>query len=130
MPDDCCSIFNTAYKNKITRMKKLLIVFFFAFFAVAVFAQQNSYQCYPANWWAGMKLNKLQLMIHGDAIAKGDFIIAYPGITLIKVNKVENPNYVFLDIGISAVAKPGIAKIKVKGVVPAEIDFEIKTKRA
>ena len=111
-------------------MKKLLIVSFFAFFTIATFAQQNNYQCYPANWWAGMKLNKLQLMIHGDAIAKGDFSITYPGISLTKVNKVENPNYVFLDIVISAVAKPGIAKIKVKGVVPAEIDFEIKTKRA
>ncbi len=112
-------------------MKKLLIVFFFAFFAVATFAQQNSYQCYPANWWAGMKLNKLQLMIHGDAIAKGYFSITYPGISLTKVNKVENPNYVFLDIVISATAKPGIAKIKItKENNPLTIDFEIKAKRA
>lgn len=27
----------------------------------------NTLKCYPANWWAGMKMNKIQLMLHsGD----------------------------------------------------------------
>ena len=79
-------------------MKKLFIVFFLTSCALVPFAQQNNFQCYPTNWWAGMKFNKLQLMIHGEGIAnaKGGVSISYPGISLSKINKVENPNYLFL----------------------------------
>jgi glycosidase len=112
-------------------MKKLFVFFFFGCCTMVTVAQQSNYQCYPTNWWAGMKLNKLQLMIRGEGIGNASAVtISYPGISVGKVNKVENPNYVFLDIVIAASAKPGIAKIKItKGNSPFEIDFEIKAKR-
>ena len=63
---------------------------------------------YPSNWWVGMKNNKLQLMLHDENISDANFIrIDYPGVKLVKINKVENKNYVFLDLVISASAKPG-----------------------
>jgi glycosidase len=102
------------------------------FFSLFVMAQQGDYKCYPTNWWAGMKWNKVQVMIHGDAIANagGGFSINYPGVKLAKVNKVENPNYVFLDLIIDAATKPGILKIKVnKANNPFTINFEIKARR-
>jgi neopullulanase len=92
----------------------------------------NAQQCYPTNWWTGMKWNKVQVMIHGDAIANtaGGFTINYPGVKLLKTNKVENPNYVFLDLFIAASAKPGVVKIKVNNAAsPAFIDFELKPRR-
>ncbi|WP_301927599.1 alpha-amylase family glycosyl hydrolase [Ferruginibacter sp.] len=113
-------------------MKKFFVMSAFVCFAFMATAQQSSYKCYPTNWWTGMKWNKVQIMIHGDSIAnaKGGFSIVYPGIKLEKINKVENANYVFLDISIAAIAKPGIVKIKVnRESNPVTIDFELKAKR-
>ena len=96
------------------------------------FAQQTNYKCYPTNWWTGMKWNKLQVMIHGDAIANAGngFSITYPGIKLDKISKAENANYVFLDVTIAPAAKPGIVKINVsKDGGTFAINFELKVKR-
>jgi glycosidase len=63
-----------------------------------------------------MKNPKLQLMIHGEGIANdgGVVTINYPGVTIEKVHKVENKNYLFVDVNIGAAAKPGNVKINVK----------------
>jgi glycosidase len=61
----------------------------------------------PMSWWVGMHNPKLQLLVHGSQIASNDVQINYPGVTLVKVNKVENPNYLFLDLEIAADTKPG-----------------------
>ena len=113
-------------------MKKLISILYFLQCSIFIFAQNKGYQCYPTNWWTGMKWNKVQVMIHGDAIANaaGGFSINYPGVKLDKINKVENTNYVFLDLTISASAKPGMLKIKVnKAASSFNIDFELKSRR-
>ncbi len=113
-------------------MKKLVATLFVLHFSIFIFGQSENYQCYPTNWWTGMKWNKVQVMIHGDAIANaaGGFSINYPGVKLEKINKVENTNYVFLDLTISSSAKPGILKIKVnKAASTFNIDFELKPRR-
>lgn len=113
-------------------MKSVFIFYIFLCCINQSFAQQSNYKCYPTNWWVGMKWDKVQVMIHGDAIANAGnvFSIAYPGVKIDKINKVENVNYVFLDLTISATAKPGIVKIKVnKKDNPFTIDFEIKPRR-
>lgn len=78
-----------------------------------------------------MKWNKVQVMIHGKNIGDGKaYTINYPGVKLDKINKVENSNYVFLDLVISSSAKPGIIKIKVKNETSSfYIDFELKERR-
>ncbi|MDE3182113.1 MAG: cyclomaltodextrinase N-terminal domain-containing protein [Bacteroidota bacterium] len=113
-------------------MKKteLFLLFTFYFF-VNVFAQKNSYNCYPTNWWTGMKWNHVQIMIHGNDIGNANaYTINYPGVKLEKAEKVENKNYVFLDIFISSSTKPGILKINVKKKGSTFIiNFPIKKRR-
>ncbi|MGN6194956.1 MAG: glycoside hydrolase family 13 protein [Ginsengibacter sp.] len=113
-------------------MKKiaLFLILTFCFFC-NLSAQNNSYNCYPTNWWVGMKWNKVQIMIHGNGIGNGDtFKINYPGVKLEKVNKVENKNYVFLDINISPAAKPGTMKIELSERTKyTVIAFQLKQKR-
>src|SRR4051794_30242582 len=75
---------------------------------------QEEVKVYPTHWWVGMKNPRLQLMIHGVNLAQNGFSIIYPGVRLEKVNKVENQNYVFLDLIFSAAAKPGVMKIIMK----------------
>jgi neopullulanase len=113
-------------------MKKIFSAFSLLLFAFASMAQNNdAYKCYPANWWAGMKWNKVQLMLYGDAIGNADnFTINYPGIKITKVNKVENNNYVFLDITIAPNTKPGAVKIIPTNFRATDyVVFEIKPRR-
>jgi len=68
----------------------------------------------PMFWWTGMKNPKLQLIVHGNNIAASSVSITYPGVKLAAVHKVENPNYLFLDLVISSAAKPGKFTISFK----------------
>ena len=95
-------------------MRKVLISFIAICFTLTLGAQQNQYKCYPTNWWTGMKNPKLQLMVHAKGIGNAQsFIINYPGVKVEKVNKVENKNYVFIDLTISSSTRPGTLKVKV-----------------
>lgn len=70
---------------------------------------------YPSHWWAGMKDSKLQLMVRSENIAGK--IPMYKlstagmklaeGVTLKSIDRVQNPNYVFLNLVIDRDAKPG-----------------------
>ena len=66
----------------------------------------------PPSWWVGMKGNKLQLCVYGKNIAGYKVSTLYPGFVIDKVNKVENPNYLFVDITLAAGIKPGVAELK------------------
>src|SRR5438477_8475238 len=95
-------------------MKKslLFLVFNFSLFIV-LYSQDINF--YPTNWWTGMKWNKVQVMVHGDKIADSFPMIKMgpggiklaTGVNLVMINRVENPNYIFLDLVIDATAKPG-----------------------
>jgi len=118
--------------SRILIMKKSVFILLLNFYFVAnVFAQNSSYHCYPTNWWTGMKWNHVQIMIHGNDIGNGNaYTINYPGVTLDKTEKVENKNYIFLDITISSSAQAGILKINVKEKGNScTIDFPIKKRR-
>ena len=117
-------------------MKKILFLLLTFHFSLFIFAQSGNYKCYPTHWWAGMKWNKLQIMVHGDKIAdnfpmikmgpKGMSLAA--GVNLVKVNRVENPNYIFLDLVIDKTAKPG--KFSFPFVKNMNLEYELKTRRA
>ncbi len=61
----------------------------------------------PLNWWVGMENPTLQLVVYGPQIGKSEVQVEDKGIELVKVNRVENPNYLFLDVKVAASAKPG-----------------------
>ena len=112
-------------------MKKYMLLVGICVLNMAAISQ-TKVECYPTNWWVGMKWNKVQIMLHGDSIASAQkaFSISYPGVKLEKVNLVENPNYVFLDISISSMAKPGKFSIKVnRPGHPLDIAYELKPRR-
>lgn len=113
-------------------MKKILTLITVTISFLCVNAQ-TSYTAYPTNWWTGMKWNKVQVMIHGKDIGTKQIDIRpYAGVSISKVNKAENPNYVFVDLNISNDAKPG--KLVFTYPVSEEIsktilEFELKPRR-
>ncbi|WP_299251833.1 glycoside hydrolase family 13 protein [uncultured Aquimarina sp.] len=66
----------------------------------------------PPFWWTGMNNPNLQLLLHGENISSFNVSVKYEGVQLKSVNKVDNKNYLFLDLSISKNAKPGILSIK------------------
>ena len=117
-------------------MKKLsfILIFNLAVLVVA-FSQTEAIKCYPTNWWVGMKWNKIQIMVHGDKVA-GHFpmikmgasgVKLATGVYLTKINRVENPNYVFLDLTITKDAKPG--KFSFPFLKDINLQYELKARR-
>ncbi|OCX52698.1 alpha-amylase [Mucilaginibacter sp. PPCGB 2223] len=86
---------------------KISLVFFLLLTGIASAQISDLERIEPAFWWVGMKNPKLQLIVHGRDIASRSVKMSYPGVMLVKINKVENPNYLFLDLEISAQAKAG-----------------------
>ena len=115
-------------------MKKIISILLFTCLAVVSFGQ-NKYQCYPTNWFTGMKWNKLQIMVHGEKIADSFAIVKMgpggiklaTGVNLVKINKVENSNYIFLDLVIESSAKPGKFNLPFPKNNP--LQYELKARR-
>lgn len=61
----------------------------------------------PLSWWTGMK-TPLQLLINGENISSYDVTIeGGRGVKAAQIHKADSPNYVFVDVEISANAAPG-----------------------
>ena len=77
---------------------------------VFLFTTSLSAQIYhvePPNWWAGMKNQNLQLLVHGKDVGDMTPTLSYPGVVIQKTNQADSKNYLFLDLFIAASAKPG-----------------------
>lgn len=89
---------------------------------------------YPSHWWTGMKNNKLQLMIHSDkdiAVDKLAVNTSSKEVKVVKINRVENRHYIFVDLEIAKTAKPQKIKISFGGSKAGEwtsFDYELKAR--
>jgi len=110
---------------------KLLLIAFFFFLSGNLFAQQIPAleRVEPMNWWVGMKNPKLQLIVHGNHIADRVVKLSYPGVKLVQVHKVENPNYLFLDLDISSVTRPGTFTIAFKKAGEKDLTYKYELKQ-
>ena len=54
----------------------------------------------PPFWWTGMESEKLQLMVHGRNISFLQPQIEYEGVEILSVNRMENNNYMFIDLSL------------------------------
>ncbi|GAO45345.1 alpha-amylase family glycosyl hydrolase [Flavihumibacter petaseus] len=100
-------------------------------------------ESYPSNWWVGMKNPQLQIMLHAPGIGNASITLYnYPGVTLKKVNKVDNSNYLFLDLQINPTARAGTLHFKLTGTtgsntqntsgansIPATFDYTLQPRR-
>lgn len=110
-----------------------MIICFAACISFGSRAQQKSI-CYPTNWWVGMKNPIVQLMLRNTAWTAAEKItVSYPGVQLIKVTPAQNPHYMFVDLRITATARPGVVKIRIwpaDGGKEEVIDLPLLARRA
>jgi neopullulanase len=94
-------------------MKKLFSATIITLLFLSSFAQKSKLErVEPMFWWAGMKSPELQLMVHGENISTCDIKFEYPGVELVSVSKVQNPNYLFIDLKLSENVEPGKFEIE------------------
>ena len=107
---------------------KLLLVFLLL--QVSLCAQD----IYPSHWWTGMKNNKLQLMIRSDKDIAVDKLIvrsSSPQVKVLKVHRLQNRHYIFVDLEIAKNAKPQKLTFSFGGIIRSEwssVDFELKAR--
>lgn len=91
----------------------ILLVMTHGFFTSTLFGKNKTElkKLEPANWWVGMKVPTLQLMAYGSHISETHVSINYPGVEIQKITKVNNPNYLFIDLFIEPGTQPGTVPI-------------------
>lgn len=94
--------------------------------ASAAFSQQNLERVEPAFWWKGMKNPELQILVYGKGIANNEISLS-DGISIKGIQKVENPNYVFITVNTSEIKVPKFTiNIKKNGKNLADYTYELK----
>ena len=61
----------------------------------------------PDSWWIGFRHPELQLLVHGDHVALLAPRLDYPGVRLLGTERVDNPNYLFIDLSVDPGTNPG-----------------------
>ncbi|WP_449398708.1 glycoside hydrolase family 13 protein [Chryseobacterium wanjuense] len=83
-------------------MKKIYTIFALSAASVA-FSQIQKVE--PAFWWKGMKNPELQILVYGKNIANNQIELS-DGIQIKDIQKVENPNYVFVTVNTNEINVP------------------------
>ena len=105
---DIQSIVGLLQKLRGMKIKLMLAGVLLSFVASA----QSIDRVEPPNWWVGMKKQDVQLMVYGKDIKDLNPVLESETVTIERVIKVENPNYLFINLKISEKATPGIYPIK------------------
>ncbi len=114
-------------------MKKVLFLILALFVSINVFSQASVFDhVEPPFWWAEMKEQKLQILLHGDNISHLEPKTESKGVVIEQAIKVSNPNYLFLDLDISD-AVPGDIVFFFHNNANREIvtlEYELRERRA
>ena len=76
-----------------------------------VVAAQEIERIEPPFWWIGFEHDEVQLMLYGNNISSLTPAIRYPGVSIKRIVRVQNPNYLFVYLDIGPDTKPGIFDI-------------------
>lgn len=116
-------------------MKRLLLALITVLFLgnITASAKNKIDHLEPAFWWVGMKNTHLQLLVHGENISDLKPELNYDGVSIEKVSRVSNPNYLFVDLLIDKKTKAGEFDILFKKRKKTAITYKyklLKEKRA
>jgi neopullulanase len=68
----------------------------------------------PPNWWTGMTLNTIQLMVYGEHLDNIRVTSSSPDLKVVRTTAAANPSYAFIDLEISAAARPGSCELSIQ----------------
>lgn len=91
--------------------KKWLATLLIGLFASQAPAAERIERVEPSSWWVGMKDPRLQLLVHGTKVAELEPAIDYAGVAITGVERVANPNYLFVNLTVAPDTLPGTVRI-------------------
>jgi glycosidase len=108
-------------------MKKLSTLLLLVTFSILVQGQAVIDRIEPPFWWAGMADTTLQLMIHGEQIADLNVLADDRQVRVAGIRRVENPNYLFVDLVVPRHKKPGTVKLvfEYQREIVRKVDYEL-----
>lgn len=86
-------------------MKKIPLIFALSAASIAFSQSKIIEKVEPAFWWKDMKNPELQILVYGKDVAHNDIVLS-DNIPVKDIQKVENPNYVFVTVNTNEINVP------------------------
>lgn len=118
-------------------MKRIFSLAIIFYLLTIPFGQTTAAQDYqlkrvePLNWWTNMENPELQLMLYGKDIGELNPKINYEGISIKKVRRTDNNNYLFIYLHIGSSTKPGTVNITLSknGKTKLKYNYRLKERK-
>lgn len=96
---------------------------------VTAFSQIQIDRVEPPNWWVGMKNSEVQLIVYGKEIGSATVSTKYKKVKVLKVDKAESPNYLFVTLAIHPKAVAGkVPLVFTKDGKQTTFEYELKAR--
>lgn len=112
-------------------MKTNIFLALFSLLTFSIMAQNNQTLSHvePPNWWANMEHHQVEVMLHGKNISH--LTVEVKGLTILGIQKTENPNYIFVTIETkNVVAGKYTFQLSENKKVKYQFDYDIKARNA
>ena len=115
------------YINMIKKYFLFPIVFISLIFQLSAKDRKWVQRVEPGNWWTEMNQPEFQLMLQGVELQSAVISIHQKGITIVRKEITDNPNFVFLYLNVAKETLPGkfIIELK-KGKKIQTVVYELK----
>lgn len=105
-------------------LRSIKTTFYFVIFSLSAAAHAASIErVEPLFWWTGMANPEVQLLVYGENISHSKVSVDYPGVSVIKTEVVDNPNYLFVSLNIAKQTAPGKLNLRFSPL-PTGLSFD------
>ena len=98
-------------------------------FGVAAHAAKHELKhVHPSFWWSGMEEPQLQILLHGDQIGGCEVSLSSPSVSLVKVERPANSNYLLVYVDLSKASPQKFNILLRKSGSTIKVPYEIKAR--
>ena len=80
----------------------------------------------PADWYAGMKNQTLQLMVSGQGIREAEVTVDYQNVTVDSLVRLDSPNYLFVYLNLHGATAGNMPVTFKLGKKSCSVNYELK----
>ncbi len=111
-------------------MRKVLVLISVLCFCTAVMAKKDLVtRIEPAEWWAGMAHEELQVMLYGEGIAEAEVGFKGDELRIDSTVRTDNPNYLFLYVDVKDAAAGEYTLTVRKGGRRQNVAYRLRNRR-
>ncbi len=109
-------------------MRKIFVSFLLLMSTMSINAAVHVDRIEPTDWYVGMKDASLQLMIYGKDVRSADVEVAYPGVRIDSIARLDSPNYLLVYLNLEG-AKAGEMTLNLKqGKAVKKVKYLLKNR--